>query len=90
MFFHGSKMESLHKHIDPAYLPEDYGGKLPKINYSSVDWYPVLRTLDEDFKGKKENTFIVMTGLVISDLETSKRGGLGHIWAVAPQERKKD
>lgn len=63
MFFHGNKMESLHKHIDPAYLPEDYGGKLPKINYSSVDWYPVLRTLDEEFKGKK-NTFIAMTGLV--------------------------
>jgi len=50
MFFHGNKMESLHKHIDPAYLPEDYGGKLPKINYSSVDWYPVLRTLDNEFK----------------------------------------
>jgi len=50
MFFHGNKMESLHKHIDPAYLPEDYGGALPKINYSSVDWYPVLRTLDNEFK----------------------------------------
>lgn len=53
MFFHGNKMESLHKHIDPAHLPEDYGGTLPKINYSSVDWYPVLRTLDNEFKGKK-------------------------------------
>jgi hypothetical protein len=53
MFFHGKKMESLHEHIDPAYLPENYGGKLPKINYSSVDWYPVIRTLDDDFKGKK-------------------------------------
>jgi len=50
MFFHGNKMESLHKHIDPEYLPEDYGGKLPKISYSSVDWYPVLRTLDNEFK----------------------------------------
>ena len=64
MFFHGDKMESLHKHIDPAYLPEDYGGKLPKMNYSSVDWYPVLRTLDNEFKGKK-NTFIFMTQLVL-------------------------
>lgn len=52
MFFHGKKMESLHEHIDPAYLPENYGGKLPKINYSSVDWYPVIRSLDDDFKGK--------------------------------------
>ncbi|XP_021918955.1 alpha-tocopherol transfer protein-like [Zootermopsis nevadensis] len=50
LFFHGKKMESLHEHIDPSYLPEDYGGKLPKINYSSVEWYPVLRTLDDDFK----------------------------------------
>jgi hypothetical protein len=57
MFFHGDKMESLHKHIDPAYLPEDYGGTLPKINYSSVDWYPVLRTLDNEFKGKKEHFY---------------------------------
>lgn len=64
MFFHGNKMDSLHKHIDPAYLPEDYGGKLPKINYSSVDWYPLLRSLDEEFKGTKKNTFIAMTGLV--------------------------
>lgn len=52
MFFHGTKMESLHEHIDPAYLPENYGGKLPKINYSSVDWYPVIRSLDSDIKGK--------------------------------------
>jgi len=50
MFFHGTDMESLHKHIDPANLPENYGGKLPKVNYSSVDWYPVLRTLDNEFK----------------------------------------
>jgi len=50
-------MESLHKHIDPAHLPENYGGKLPKINYSSVDWYPILRTLDDEFKGKKKNFY---------------------------------
>jgi len=55
MFFHGDKMESLHKHIDPACLPEDYGGTLPKINYSSVDWYPVLRTVDNEIK--EWNTF---------------------------------
>lgn len=64
LFFHGTEMQSLHKHIDPACLPENYGGKLPKVNYSSVDWYPVLRTLDNEYKGKK-NTFITMTGLVL-------------------------
>jgi len=47
LFFHGSKMSSLHKHLDPAFIPEDYGGQKPKINYSSSDWYPVLRTLDD-------------------------------------------
>ena len=57
MFFHGTDMESLHKHIDPANLPENYGGKLPKVNYSSVDWYPVLRTLDNEFKGKKKHFY---------------------------------
>jgi len=55
LFFHGNNMESLHKHIDPDHLPENYGGKLPKINYSSVDWYPILRTLDNDIK--EWNTF---------------------------------
>ncbi|PSN38162.1 hypothetical protein C0J52_14549 [Blattella germanica] len=52
MFFHGNKMKSLHEHIDPNYLPENYGGKLPKINYSGKDWYPVIRSIDDDFKGK--------------------------------------
>ena len=51
MFFHGNKMESLHKHIDPNYLPEDYGGKLPKVNYSSVEWYPIIRALDDNIRG---------------------------------------
>lgn len=45
LFFHGNKMSSLHKHLDPNMLPADYGGKKPKINYSSADWYPVLVNL---------------------------------------------
>jgi hypothetical protein len=59
MFFHGTKMESLHKHIDPEYLPENYGGKLPKVSYSSVDWYPVIRSLDSDINGK-DGTAVLM------------------------------
>lgn len=42
LYFHGDKMASLHKHMDPNYLPADYGGKLPKINYTSADWYPQI------------------------------------------------
>lgn len=51
MFFHGSKMSSLHKHIPPSHLPADYGGTLPAIDYGSADWYPVL----------EENTAFVET-----------------------------
>jgi hypothetical protein len=74
MFFHGEKMESLHKHIDPAYLPENYGGKLPKINYSSVEWYPVLRTLDDDFKGKEEtNSLTIIIRLAFNTPQKTQR-----------------
>jgi hypothetical protein len=45
LFFHGNKMSSLHKHLDANMLPEDYGGKKPKLNYSSADWYPVMQDL---------------------------------------------
>lgn len=40
LFFHGDDMKSLHKYVDPDCLPENYGGNLPAINYSSHDWYP--------------------------------------------------
>jgi len=55
LFFHGTKMESLHKHMDPNYLPADYGGKLPKIDYSGKDWYPTLRSIDKVIE--ENNTF---------------------------------
>lgn len=42
LYFHGDKMASLHKHMDPNHLPADYGGKLPKINYTSADWFPEI------------------------------------------------
>lgn len=42
LYFHGDKMSSLHKHMDPNYLPADYGGTKPKINYTGADWYPEI------------------------------------------------
>ncbi|KAI8428182.1 hypothetical protein MSG28_002417 [Choristoneura fumiferana] len=42
IFFHGSKMSSLHEHLAPSHLPADYGGELPAIDYSGADWYPVI------------------------------------------------
>ncbi|XP_050310431.1 alpha-tocopherol transfer protein-like [Anthonomus grandis grandis] len=43
IFFHGSKMASLHKFIPPTHLPEDYGGVLPKIDYGGKEWYSVIQ-----------------------------------------------
>ncbi|VVC36959.1 Cellular retinaldehyde binding/alpha-tocopherol transport,CRAL-TRIO lipid binding domain,CRAL/TRIO, N- [Cinara cedri] len=37
LFFHGKNMDSLHKHIDPKYLPKVYGGVRP--NYPYQDWF---------------------------------------------------
>lgn len=42
MFFHGKDRKSLHKHINAADLPANYGGDLPAINYGAKDWYPVV------------------------------------------------
>lgn len=47
MFFHGKDKKSLHQHIDPAYLPKDYGGDLPQINYSGKDWFPSVKEHEE-------------------------------------------
>ncbi|XP_071052632.1 retinaldehyde-binding protein 1-like, partial [Onthophagus taurus] len=50
LFFHESKMSSLHKFIPPSYLPSDYGGDLPAIFYSGIDWYPAIEGYLDFFK----------------------------------------
>ncbi|XP_032668664.1 clavesin-1 [Odontomachus brunneus] len=55
MFFHGTKMSSLHSHIPPSHLPKNYGGELPEINYTSADWYPVA--LNFEHKMQEWSTF---------------------------------
>ena len=52
MFFHGSKMSSLHKHLAPTHLPKNYGGELPEINYTGADWYPTILKYDDHIKGE--------------------------------------
>ncbi|XP_014219784.1 clavesin-1 [Copidosoma floridanum] len=42
MYFHGTKMKSLHAHMVPSHLPKNYGGQLPEIDYTSADWYPTI------------------------------------------------
>ncbi|XP_014292857.1 clavesin-1 [Halyomorpha halys] len=62
LFFHGNVMESLHKHIDPSYLPENYGGTLPRMSYTSADWLPVMKEIQSkvvawnSFGYKKKNS----------------------------------
>lgn len=41
IFFHGSDMKSLHKHIDPKYLPVRYGGNHPDYSYGG--WVDYIR-----------------------------------------------
>ncbi|XP_078046646.1 retinaldehyde-binding protein 1 isoform X1 [Augochlora pura] len=50
MFFHGSAMASLHQHIPKTHLPENYGGDLPKIDYTSADWFPTLIKCEDKIK----------------------------------------
>lgn len=50
IFFHGSKMASLHKYMNPSHLPEDYDGKLPKIDYTGKDWYPTILKYEDHIK----------------------------------------
>lgn len=47
MHFHGSDMKKLHKHLDPTFLPSNYGGKMPTIDYSGKDWFPCVNNYDE-------------------------------------------
>ncbi|GJQ80663.1 hypothetical protein Trydic_g9247 [Trypoxylus dichotomus] len=41
-YWHSNNMGSLHKYLDPDYLPADFGGKKEKINYTAKDWYPAI------------------------------------------------
>ncbi|XP_020286488.1 clavesin-1 [Pseudomyrmex gracilis] len=50
MFFHGTKMSSLHNFIPPSHLPKNYGGELPEIDYTSANWYPTMLAMEEKIK----------------------------------------
>ncbi|XP_018902394.1 alpha-tocopherol transfer protein isoform X2 [Bemisia tabaci] len=62
LFFHGTDMKSLHKHINPKYLPEVYGGIRPEYSYK--DWF---RNLSRDPAIVKE-----MSSLGYTDLDTNE------------------
>ncbi|XP_057329537.1 clavesin-1 [Microplitis mediator] len=50
MFFHGSKMNSLHAHLAPSHLPANYGGELPEIDYTGADWFPTILTCNDSIR----------------------------------------
>lgn len=41
IFFHGKDMESLHKHVSPANLPEEYGGEMKELSYTG--WFDFFK-----------------------------------------------
>ncbi|XP_015592333.1 clavesin-1 [Cephus cinctus] len=55
MFFHGTKMSSLHNYMAPSHLPKNYGGELPEIDYRGADWYPTLINCED--KIREWNTY---------------------------------
>lgn len=57
MFFHGSDMKSLHKHLDPSHLPKNYGGEMPAINYGGKDWYPCINEYEDHIRNWNDYGF---------------------------------
>lgn len=55
MFFHARDRASLHKHLDPAYLPSNFGGQLPAIDYTGKDWFPCVK--DHENHVERWNSF---------------------------------
>ncbi|XP_063976355.1 clavesin-1 [Diachasmimorpha longicaudata] len=50
MYFHGTKMNSLHTHMAPSHLPKNYGGELPEIDYTAADWFPAFQGCEDSIK----------------------------------------
>ncbi|KOB73179.1 putative CRAL/TRIO domain-containing protein, partial [Operophtera brumata] len=48
MYFHGSDMNSLHQHIDPEYLPKEYGGCCRHF-ISTEEWISKIDAYKDDF-----------------------------------------
>lgn len=55
MHIHGDDMKKLHKFIPVEFLPSNYGGTLPAIDYSGKEWYPATENYTKNFA--EWNTF---------------------------------
>jgi retinaldehyde-binding protein 1 len=49
MFFHGGDMKKLHKFVPPEYLPKNYGGTNPELDYAGKDWYACVEKQKDFF-----------------------------------------
>ncbi|CAH0588206.1 unnamed protein product [Chrysodeixis includens] len=52
LHFHGNDMSSLHKHIDPQYLPPEYGGSCRYV-ISTEKWISKINEYKDDFVVKE-------------------------------------
>ncbi|CAH1133149.1 unnamed protein product [Ceutorhynchus assimilis] len=50
IIFHGTDRKSLHQHMDPACLPECYGGTLDLPRIEGPQWLELLEKCDPEFK----------------------------------------
>lgn len=57
MHFHGDDMSKLHQFVPKEYLPKNYGGMLPEIDYSAKDWYPCAEKHHDFFLQYKDFGF---------------------------------
>lgn len=50
IYFHGSDLASLHKHISPKHIPAAYGGtsQIPRVN--GDQWFEMLGQCDKEYK----------------------------------------
>lgn len=48
LHFHGNDMSSLHKYIDPKYLPPEYGGHCQYV-ISTEEWLAKIDKYKDDF-----------------------------------------
>lgn len=42
IYFHGNDLAKFHQFISIDKLPADFGGNLPAIDYTGLDWYPCV------------------------------------------------
>lgn len=50
-------MESLHKHVSPAHLPEEYGGQMAELSYRK--WFDFFKKSEKLLKELQQLGYVV-------------------------------